>query len=178
MALSVIEPRNSSGQYPIEYWKSLVQLGGLEPPTSCSTDRRSNQLSYNCILASRASGRPSEGRCRGGWTGRKLGATGVFGKAAKPDICPSLLRENVWIGGASFTSPRREEVGSLGARMWGGARSNARADPLTRIAPDDASHRRGAIRPLPLGDGAPGAVECTISKRKPGRFGPGFHCLA
>ena len=29
----------------------LVQLGGLEPPTSCSTDRRSNQLSYNCILA-------------------------------------------------------------------------------------------------------------------------------
>lgn len=32
---------------------ALVQLGGLEPPTSCSTDRRSNQLSYNCILASR-----------------------------------------------------------------------------------------------------------------------------
>jgi hypothetical protein len=30
--------------------KDLVQLGGLEPPTSCSTDRRSNQLSYNCIL--------------------------------------------------------------------------------------------------------------------------------
>ena len=28
----------------------LVQLGGLEPPTSCSTDRRSNQLSYNCIV--------------------------------------------------------------------------------------------------------------------------------
>jgi hypothetical protein len=28
----------------------LVQLGGLEPPTSCSTDRRSNQLSYNCIF--------------------------------------------------------------------------------------------------------------------------------
>src|SRR5882757_1751421 len=28
---------------------ALVQLGGLEPPTSCSTDRRSNQLSYNCI---------------------------------------------------------------------------------------------------------------------------------
>ena len=26
----------------------LVQLGGFEPPTSCSTDRRSNQLSYNC----------------------------------------------------------------------------------------------------------------------------------
>jgi hypothetical protein len=28
-------------------------LGGLEPPTSCSTDRRSNQLSYNCILTGR-----------------------------------------------------------------------------------------------------------------------------
>ncbi len=51
----------------------VVQLGGLEPPTSCSTDRRSNQLSYNCILR-----RP---RKRGGRTGRKLGATPVFGKA-------------------------------------------------------------------------------------------------
>lgn len=40
---------------------ALVQLGGLEPPTSCSTDRRSNQLSYNCILASRASGRALRG---------------------------------------------------------------------------------------------------------------------
>src|SRR5258708_31212960 len=36
--------------------RPLVQLGGLEPPTSCSTDRRSNQLSYNCIL-----GRPEKG---------------------------------------------------------------------------------------------------------------------
>ena len=34
----------------------VVQLGGLEPPTSCSTDRRSNQLSYNCILC-----RPQKG---------------------------------------------------------------------------------------------------------------------
>ena len=51
----------------------LVQLGGLEPPTSCSTDRRSNQLSYNCILD-----RPPK---RGRRTGRKLGATPVFGKA-------------------------------------------------------------------------------------------------
>ena len=31
----------------------LVQLGGLEPPTSCSTDRRSNQLSYSCRAAPR-----------------------------------------------------------------------------------------------------------------------------
>ena len=28
----------------------MVQLGGLEPPTSGSTDRRSNQLSYSCTL--------------------------------------------------------------------------------------------------------------------------------
>src|SRR5947209_2038261 len=41
----------------------LVQLGGLEPPTSCSTDRRSNQLSYNCILI---------GPQGGGETGGKL----------------------------------------------------------------------------------------------------------
>jgi hypothetical protein len=26
----------------------LVQLGGLEPPTSWSTAKRSNQLSYSC----------------------------------------------------------------------------------------------------------------------------------
>jgi hypothetical protein len=40
----------------------LVQLGGLEPPTSCSTDRRSNQLSYNCILREG----PEKGSERGG----------------------------------------------------------------------------------------------------------------
>src|ERR1700709_1034968 len=54
----------------------LVQLGGLEPPTSCSTDRRSNQLSYNCIL-----GRAPK---RGSRTGGKLGATPCFGKAWIP----------------------------------------------------------------------------------------------
>jgi hypothetical protein len=37
--------------------KILVQLGGLEPPTSGSTIRRSNQLSYNCT---------SRGPCREG----------------------------------------------------------------------------------------------------------------
>ena len=28
----------------------LVQLGGFEPPTSGSTNQRSNQLSYSCII--------------------------------------------------------------------------------------------------------------------------------
>ena len=60
----------------------LVQLGGLEPPTSCSTDRRSNQLSYNCILTEPRLGGLKEGNAEGGWTGRKLGATACFGKAA------------------------------------------------------------------------------------------------
>src|SRR5437870_9700642 len=59
--------------------KSLVQLGGLEPPTSCSTDRRSNQLSYNCILTREP---PKEGSRMG----RKLGATPRFGKAAEHRI--------------------------------------------------------------------------------------------
>jgi hypothetical protein len=56
----------------------LVQLGGLEPPTSCSTDRRSNQLSYNCIAY-----RPSK---KGRRTRRKLGATPCFGKAGDNTI--------------------------------------------------------------------------------------------
>ena len=60
----------------------LVQLGGLEPPTSCSTDRRSNQLSYNCI---RKAG-PEKG-CR---TGRKLGATPRFGKAGTTGRSPQF----------------------------------------------------------------------------------------
>ena len=52
----------------------------LEPPTSCSTDRRSNQLSYNCIPHARA----PKGGSR---MGRKLGATPRFGKAAKRLDC-------------------------------------------------------------------------------------------
>src|SRR3981189_1740356 len=53
----------------------VVQLGGLEPPTSCSTDRRSNQLSYNCILgAGPKKGVPNgaETRCNAPlWQGRE-----------------------------------------------------------------------------------------------------------
>jgi hypothetical protein len=56
----------------------VVQLGGLEPPTSCSTDRRSNQLSYNCILLVAPK--------RGSRTGRKLGATLRFGKAGSRQL--------------------------------------------------------------------------------------------
>src|ERR1700712_4437681 len=52
----------------------VVQLGGLEPPTSCSTDRRSNQLSYNCILCEapqKGSANSAETRCNARlWQGR------------------------------------------------------------------------------------------------------------
>ena len=44
-----------------ELFNEMVQLGGFEPPTSCSTDRRSNQLSYNCILC----GGPKKGSANG-----------------------------------------------------------------------------------------------------------------
>src|SRR4051812_17291224 len=53
---------------------ALVQLGGLEPPTSCSTDRRSNQLSYNCILERPRQGASNraETRCNAAlWQGRE-----------------------------------------------------------------------------------------------------------
>ena len=55
------------------FLSALVQLGGLEPPTSCSTDRRSNQLSYNCILAEPRKGvaERAETRCNARlWQGR------------------------------------------------------------------------------------------------------------
>src|SRR6266481_1288174 len=66
---------DGTGRTQIPAMWSVVQLGGLEPPTSCSTDRRSNQLSYNCILGSPA---PQRGGPR---IRRKLGATPAFGKA-------------------------------------------------------------------------------------------------
>src|SRR5271154_298414 len=56
----------------------MVQLGGLEPPTSCSTDRRSNQLSYNCILDRPRKGSPNgaETRCNAPlWQGFDEGQT-------------------------------------------------------------------------------------------------------
>jgi hypothetical protein len=48
----------------------MVQLGGLEPPTSCSTDRRSNQLSYSCIGEPRGSyGLPPGDASLASWDG-------------------------------------------------------------------------------------------------------------
>ena len=47
----------------------LVQLGGLEPPTSWSTAKRSNQLSYSCTV---------------GGSGRNLGAPLGFDKPGRP----------------------------------------------------------------------------------------------
>jgi hypothetical protein len=58
VGLSIVQaelPRNHLSEV------ALVQLGGLEPPTSCSTDRRSNQLSYNCILAGAKKGAEPDG---------------------------------------------------------------------------------------------------------------------
>src|SRR6476646_5455801 len=52
----------------------MVQVGGLEPPTSGSTDQRSNQLSYTCPDASLET-RRGEPRFRGSvWQAARAGA--------------------------------------------------------------------------------------------------------
>ncbi len=51
----------------------MVQLGGLEPPTSCSTDRRSNQLSYSCIGEPRGKLRATYRGCKPSLAGSALG---------------------------------------------------------------------------------------------------------
>ena len=72
----------------------LVQLGGFEPPTSCSTDRRSNQLSYNCIFYEALKGAPR--------MGRKLGATPGFGKAGTMAARPAFSRKKPGPDGPGF----------------------------------------------------------------------------
>src|SRR5439155_10450110 len=58
--------RNRNNQNRSE---GMVQLGGFEPPTSGSIDRRSNHLSYSCT-----------GRSSRAASGRKLGASPALGK--------------------------------------------------------------------------------------------------
>jgi hypothetical protein len=72
--------------------KSVVQLGGLEPPTSGSTDRRSNQLSYSCTpWDSARSGKQPSRRIQQSASvacsmllrmGQNLGAGSLFDKSA------------------------------------------------------------------------------------------------
>src|SRR6185437_8036773 len=54
----------------------MVQLGGLEPPTSGSTIRRSNQLSYNCTSAFR---QPRPEPLTGALPGGAFGCAPVLG---------------------------------------------------------------------------------------------------
>ena len=53
------DPMASGSQGRVE---GMVQLGGFEPPTSGSTDRRSNQLSYSCTRCALVA-RPGLGGC-------------------------------------------------------------------------------------------------------------------
>jgi hypothetical protein len=72
----------------------MVQLGGLEPPTSCSTDRRSNQLSYSCI------GEP-RGKLRATFRGCKRGLLAGGLKNKEPGLSPGSLRRQI-AGGSIY----------------------------------------------------------------------------
>ena len=89
----------------------LVQLGGLEPPTSCSTDRRSNQLSYNCILGRARKGSPNgaETRCNAVLLqGRRRPISVVPANAGTHNHWPILLKRS--FATASGANPKRHGV--------------------------------------------------------------------
>src|SRR5438270_10692331 len=80
----------------------MVQLGGLEPPTSGSTDRRSNQLSYSCT---------------GSASGAKLGAARSYSKAyGRRKVAP-----------ASTLPPIYQVAGTDGSHRWRSRSKKARA---------------------------------------------------
>src|SRR3954471_14104215 len=102
----------------------VVQLGGLEPPTSGSTIRRSNQLSYSCTrLVWRSRIRNSPNRAAGSdasfgfgalTSGRTLGTTPVFGKSCVVPVAPRASRVDVDKEKARATGPgsnKRREAG-------------------------------------------------------------------
>src|SRR5262245_31843992 len=54
--------RSLGGTGKVRRVGELVQLGGLEPPTSWSTAKRSNQLSYSCTRNGSGDGAPLTAR--------------------------------------------------------------------------------------------------------------------
>jgi hypothetical protein len=92
----------------------MVQAGGLEPPTSGSTDQRSNQLSYACMRV-RLLVKPNP-------SGRNLGAARLFGKRGAPDWHACIdkartLRSGLWLA----CSPNRAIYSSASGRLVEGA---------------------------------------------------------
>lgn len=152
----------------------MVQLGGLEPPTSCSTDRRSNQLSYNCILASRASGRPSEGRCRGGLDGAETRCNGGFWQGRKTRYLPvTAARKRVDRRGVVHLSPA-----GRGRVAW---RAHAGRSAVQRESGSPHPDRAGRCFASPGGDPtspfgrrSAGRGRVHHFKKKTRAFRPGF----
>lgn len=136
----------------------LVQLGGLEPPTSCSTDRRSNQLSYNCIMLARPkrTANGAETRCnaplwqghndplsRAAWSFQtailwslhliaSFGSTAI-GRGHRPDLIAAKARLKI----ANPDRGARVDRFSANRRL-----SNGRLEQFRRASPD----RLGSLR--------------------------------